>query len=188
MIIIGIDPGTAETGVGIIRINSRKVERIHHCCVKTSSRDGKSFRLHKIYNEISSLISEYKAEAMALESLFFNTNARSALAVGQAIGAILVAAGTHDIPVHQFTPLQIKKILTGYGRSEKKVLQNSVKKHLKIKEVPRPTHAADALAAAICLAFKDKDRKKAGEKTAKGKAKKVKVKVKKKTKVRKKKK
>jgi crossover junction endodeoxyribonuclease RuvC len=183
MIIIGIDPGTAETGVGIIKKNSRQVIRIHHCCVKTSSKDEKSFRLYKIYNEISSLIKKYKAEALALESLFFNTNAKSASAVGQAIGAVLVAAGSHNIPVHQFSPLQIKKILTGYGRAEKKTLQNSVKKHLKIKEIPRPTHAADALAAAICLAFKNKNNESAKTKTKKTESgKKIKVKVKNKSK------
>ncbi len=157
MIIIGIDPGTAETGIGIIETekNSQKILRIHHECVKTSSKDEKAFRLHKIYNDISCLIKKYKAEAMAVESLFFNTNAKSASAVGQAIGAIMVAAGAHKIPVYQFSPLQIKKILTGYGRAEKKQLQSAVKKHLKIVDIPKPTHAADALAVAICLALKD---------------------------------
>lgn len=153
MIILGIDPGTAETGAGIIEVKRKKITRLHHCCIKTKTSFEKPIRLKQIYDQVEALIKEFKAEVLVMESLFFNTNAKSASAVSQAMGAIMVAAGANKIPVFQYSPLQIKKKLTGYGRSEKKVLQSAVRKHLKIRKIPRPTHAADALAVAICHAL-----------------------------------
>lgn len=153
MIILGIDPGTAETGAGIIEMKSKSIRRLHHCCIKTQATVAKPLRLKEIHDQVKKLIEDFKVEVLAIESLFFNTNAKSASAVGQAIGAVMVAAGGKNIPVYQYSPLQIKKYLTGYGRAEKRALQSAVRKYLRVKKLPRPVHAADALAVAICHAF-----------------------------------
>lgn len=153
MIILGIDPGTAEMGAGVIEANGNAVKRIYHCCIKTKTTFSKPVRLKQIHDQVKELIEKYKVEAIAMESLFFNTNAKSASAVGQAMGAVMVAAGGRDIPVRQYSPLQIKKYLTGYGRAKKRVLQSEVRKRLKVRKLPRPVHAADALAVAICHAL-----------------------------------
>lgn len=150
MIILGIDPGTAETGVGIIEIKQGLTKRLHHTCIKTKPSVAKPLRLKQIHDQVEELIKEFKVNILAMEALFFNTNAKSASAVSQAMGAIMVAAGSKNIPVYQYSPLQVKKRLTGYGRAEKKKLQSAVRKYLRIRKIPRPTHAADALAVAIC--------------------------------------
>lgn len=154
MIILGIDPGTAETGAGIIELKANSIKRLYHGCIKTKVTDTKPFRLKQIHDQVQNLIKEFKVNVLAIETLFFNTNAKSASAVGQAMGAVLVAAGNRKIPVYQYSPLQIKKSLTGYGRAKKRKLQSAVRKYLHIRKIPRPTHAADALAVAICHAIK----------------------------------
>ena len=150
MIILGIDPGTAETGVGIIETKTGKIALVYHACIKTKVSDPKPVRLELIYKEIFKQASEFKAEILAIEKLFFNTNAKSASAVGQAMGAAMLAAAKARIPVFEYSPLAVKKHLTGYGWAKKPQLQSAVRKILKIRKIPRPQHAADALAVAIC--------------------------------------
>jgi len=149
MIILGIDPGTAVTGYGIISC-SEKTKLIAHGSIKTSKTLSSSKRLNLIYCQMLKIIKEYKPQVLALESLFFNSNAKSALAVGQAMGVIKLAAAKKKIEVVEYPPLKIKMDLTENGRAKKNHIQTSVRKILKLKKVPRPTHAADALAVAIC--------------------------------------
>lgn len=153
MIILGIDPGTAEMGAGVIEKKGKLIKRLHHCCIKTKTTFSKPARLKQIHDQVKKIIDDFRVDVLAMESLFFNTNAKSASAVGQAMGAVMVAAGGKNIPVYQYSPLQIKKYLTGYGRAEKRALQSAVRKYLRVKKLPRPVHAADALAVAICHVF-----------------------------------
>ncbi len=150
MIIIGIDPGTAETGYGIIRCQDQNLKLIDKGMIKTSSKTDHSKRLDLIYCQILEVIQKHKPQVLAVESLFFNVNAKSASAVGQAIGVIKLAAVKNKIKVFDYPPLRIKMVLTGYGRAKKKQIQSEVRKILRLKEIPRPTHTADALAVAIC--------------------------------------
>jgi len=150
MIILGVDPGTAITGYGVISCLSQKTKLIAHGSIKTSNSLPSSKRLNLIYYQITKIIKKYKPQVLALESLFFNSNAKSALAVGQAMGVIKLAAAKKKIEVAEYPPLKIKMVLTENGRAKKNHIQSSVRKILKLKRIPRPTHAADALAAAIC--------------------------------------
>lgn len=150
MIILGIDPGTAITGFGLIRGNRQEIKLIEHGCIKTSPEDSSEKRLDLIYKDILRLCRTFKPEILAIESLFFNTNARSASAVGQAIGVVKLAAVRHRVGVFEYPPLRIKMILVGQGRAKKDQVQSQVRKSLHLRKIPRPTHAADALAVAIC--------------------------------------
>lgn len=150
MIILGIDPGTAQTGFGVIRCLPRAIKLVEHGTIKTSKDDQACLRLNSIYGEINRLLRTHQPKVLAMESLFFNLNAKSASAVGQAMGVIMLAAARRKIDVFQYPPLRIKMVLTGKGRAEKKLIQSRVRQTLKIRCLPRPTHAADALAVAIC--------------------------------------
>jgi len=150
MLILGIDPGTAVTGYGIIRYWRGEVKLIEHGSIKTSSHDDPIKRLNLIYQQMMALLRRHQPHVLAIESLFFNVNAKSALAVGQAMGVIKLAAARKKIQVFEYPPLRIKMELTGNGRAKKKQIQSQVRKILKLKKLPRPNHAADALAVAIC--------------------------------------
>lgn len=150
MIILGIDPGTAETGFGVIESRSKKVSLLAYGSIKTSKDETQAVRLDLIYKEVLALIRQHQPEILAIESLFFNINAKSASAVGQAMGVIKLAAARKKVKVIEYPPLRIKRKLTGNGRAEKKEIQSKVRRFLKIRKLPRPSHAADALAVAIC--------------------------------------
>lgn len=150
MTILGIDPGTAITGYGIIKCWRGKVKLIAHGSIKTSTDEDATKRLDSIYGEMLTLLRHHKPQVLAMESLFFNLNAKSALAVGQAMGVIKLAAARKKVKVLEYPPLRIKMELTGNGRAKKRQIQSKVRKTLKIRKLPRPTHAADALAVAIC--------------------------------------
>ena len=150
MVILGIDPGTADTGFGLIRCGAKKVQLISHGCIKTSNNDSPPKRLEVIYKKLLFILREYRPQVLAIESLFFNNNAKSAVAVGEAMGVVKLAAARKRVKVVDYPPLKIKMGLTGEGRASKKEIQEEVRKFLGLKEVPRPTHAADALAVAIC--------------------------------------
>ena len=152
MIILGIDPGTAMTGYGIIECDkkNKKIKVIKYGSIKTSNVDNSSTRLKLIHQEVLAIIKEYKPKILAIESLFFNSNAKSASAVGQAIGVVKLAACLNKLEVFEYPPLKIKMKLVGKGRAEKKEVQSKVRQALRLRKIPRPTHAADALAAAIC--------------------------------------
>lgn len=150
MIILGIDPGTAEMGVGVIKKNGKVIEHLFHGLIKTYNYDSPEKRLYIIYQQVKKIIKKYKPEVMAIESLFLFSNAKSVNAVGQAMGAVMVAAGQEKIKVKLYSPPRIKKILTDYGRASKRQIQSVVRKALHKRKIPRPTHAADALAVALC--------------------------------------
>lgn len=147
---MGIDPGTAETGFGIISCESKKITLVKHGLIKTSSKDKSARRLQLIFSQIVNVFKEYEPDVLAIESLFFSSNALSASAVGQAIGVAKLAAAQNNLDVLEYPPLKIKNRIVGKGRAQKSEVQACVKKILKLKEIPRPNHAADALAVAIC--------------------------------------
>lgn len=150
MIILGIDPGTAMTGYGLIECTKEKIKLIKYGSIKTLNDHDSSYRLNLIYEEIVTIIDGHKPEVLAVESLFFSNNAKSASAVGQAIGVIKLAAAKNKMKVFEYPPLKVKMKLVGNGRAEKSQVQSKVRKALKLRKIPRPTHAADALAVAIC--------------------------------------
>lgn len=150
MIVLGIDPGTAETGAGVIKKNGKIADHLFHTCIKTNNTKSPEKRLFFIHQEIIKIIKKYKPKIVVVESLFFFNNAKSISAVGQAIGAIMIAAASQNLEVRLYSPLKIKKILTDYGRASKEELQTAVQKILRKKDVLKPTHAADALAVALC--------------------------------------
>lgn len=153
MIILGIDPGIARCGWGVIEVKSSALKVIGYGCIETKPNSDPGKRLLVLSNELSSLITKYKPEAMAVEQLFFNTNAKSAFVVGEARGVVLLAASKNNIPTFTYTPLQIKVALTGYGRAEKTQMGKMVKTLLSLSQVPKLDDTADALAVAITHAF-----------------------------------
>ncbi|WP_366922602.1 crossover junction endodeoxyribonuclease RuvC [Metallumcola ferriviriculae] len=152
MIIMGIDPGTAITGYGIITYSGNKFKVIDYGCIRTSSKLFLDKRLCQIYNDIKGILDQYPPDAYAVEQLFFNKNTRTALAVGQARGVLVLAAADRGIPVFEYTPLQVKQSVAGYGRAEKSQIQQMVKTFLNLRTIPKPDDVADALAIAICHA------------------------------------
>lgn len=160
MLILGIDPGLAISGYGIINYVGNKFEVIEYGAVLTESCEEFPKRLKIIYDSYISIIDKYKPEAVAIEELFYNKNAKTAMAIAQARGVHLLAAQNKDVPLYEYTPLQIKQGIVGYGRAEKMQIQEMVKIILNLKEIPKPDDVADGLAIAIChahsLKFSDK--------------------------------
>lgn len=152
MLIMGIDPGTAITGYGIIEVRPSSMKAVDFGCVRTGADELFEERLAKIYKELTAIISGRGLDAVAVEQIFFNKNSRTALAVGQARGAVLLAAVHQGVSVVEYTPLQLKQALVGYGKAEKGQVQEMVRILLSLKEIPRPNDAADALGIAICHA------------------------------------
>ncbi|MEW6725001.1 MAG: crossover junction endodeoxyribonuclease RuvC [Bacillota bacterium] len=150
MKVMGIDPGTAITGFGVIQGAAGRLRLMDYGCVRTESGEALTRRLKDIYLSIGHLIDRHQPELIVVEQLFFNRNVRSAFAVGQARGVVLLAAANRDIPVVEFTPLQVKQAVTGYGRANKQQVQAMVGTLLALRELPKPDDAADALAVAIC--------------------------------------
>ncbi|MFA6215735.1 MAG: crossover junction endodeoxyribonuclease RuvC [Patescibacteria group bacterium] len=151
-IILGIDPGLADTGFGIIEKLGSKLKMIDYGSIKTKAGEKSEQRLKEISESLNRLIKKYRPETMAVEKLFFCKNVKTAIAVGQARGVVILAAGQNQLKVVEFTPLQIKLALTSYGKASKKQVQQMVKIVLSLKQIPKPDDAADALAAAICCA------------------------------------
>lgn len=150
MRILGIDPGIAIVGTGIVDKVGNRYTPVYYDSIITKAHTPLEDRIELVYNKTVELIRLYKPDAMAVEELFFNNNAKTAFSVGQARGVILLAAKQHDIPFFEYTPLQVKQALTGYGRADKKQIQQMVKSFLALSEVPKPDDTADALAIAIC--------------------------------------
>jgi crossover junction endodeoxyribonuclease RuvC len=156
MIIIGIDPGYAIVGVGVVEYKGNKFRPIEYTAITTPAGMNTVDRLKKIYDEMAMLIDKHKPDSMAIEELFFNSNQKTAINVAQARGVILVAAANKGLPVREYTPLQVKQSVTGYGRADKKQIQEMVKLILHLNVIPKPDDAADALALAICHAHSNK--------------------------------
>lgn len=154
MVILGIDPGLATTGYGIIKfeIRNSKFEIIDYGCIKTSATLSFARRLEIIYKELDNLIKRHKPNKIAIEKIFFAKNVKTAMQVGEARGVVTLVAIQNKIPIFEFTPLQIKQALTGYGQASKEQIQKMVRTILNLKEIPKPDDAADALAAAITCA------------------------------------
>lgn len=150
MLILGIDPGTAITGYGVVYCRRGELRMVDYGSIKTSTDNDSSTRLDLIYRQTLKILNKHQPQVLAIESLFFNVNAKSASAVGQAMGVIKLAAARKKIKVFEYPPLRVKMVLTKNGRADKKQIQSKVRKVLKLKRLPRPTHAADALAVAIC--------------------------------------
>lgn len=149
-IILGIDPGIADTGFGVIDQRDDKTICLEYGSIKTSSKLNMAERLEILNIELDKIICKYKPEVMAVEELFFNKNVKTALIVGQARGVIILTAKQNKIPVVEFTPLQVKQAVSTYGRASKMQVQKMVKLLLNLKQIPKPDDAADALAVAIC--------------------------------------
>lgn len=152
MKILGIDPGFATTGYGILRVVGSRVCPIAHGCIKTSPRETTSNRLLTLAQGVEELIEVHDPTVLAIEELFFNTNAKSAMLVGQARGVVLLTAAGKGLDIAEYTPLQVKQGVVGYGRANKTQVQEMVKVILNLETIPRPPDAADALAVAICHA------------------------------------
>lgn len=152
MKILGIDPGFAIVGCGVVDYTGNKFTVIDHMAVTTQAGLPLAQRLKTIYEDVGSIIDRYKPDAVAVEELFFNTNITTAIAVGQARGVILLAAVNRGAEIFEYTPLQVKQAVVGYGRAEKGQVQQMVKMILNLKEIPKPDDVADGLALAICHA------------------------------------
>lgn len=153
MIILGIDPGNAICGYGVIKKNENgESEIIDYGCVRTESHFEQSERLKKIYSGLTKIIKKYNPHIMAVEDIFFYKNLKTAMRVSQSRGVIMLAAAENKIRVMEYTPLQIKQAMTGYGRAEKNQVQEMIKMVFNLKEIPKPDDAADALAVAVCCA------------------------------------
>lgn len=153
MRIIGIDPGTGILGFGMIDFQKGKLKLVDAGVIRTPVNHPDAERLLIIYDELKQLIDEYKPDVMSVEKLFFAQNVTTAMTVAQARGVVLLLGQQHKLGLYEFTPLQIKQAITGYGKADKKQMQEMVRVLLQIKEVPQPDDAADALAAAICCSM-----------------------------------
>lgn len=165
MIILGIDPGTATTGFGVLKIKGKKAKpkAIDYGCITTSPALSAGERLKIINNELNNLIKKYQPKIMAVESLYFFKNLKTAMPVSQAKGVILLTAAKKKIPVYEFTPLQVKMTITGYGKAEKKQVQKMIQTLFNLEEKPkdknkRKDDATDALGVAFCCALKTNKR------------------------------
>ena len=159
MIILGVDPGTATTGYGVIlakSMNSRSKDNfkcLGYGSIKTSPEMAMPQRLKKLHNELSRLLKEHQPEIMVVESLFFFKNMKTAMPVSQAKGVILLTAAKKNILVHEFTPPQVKMLIAGSGKAEKINVQKKVQAIFGMKDIPKPDDAADALAIALTYVF-----------------------------------
>lgn len=152
MRILGIDPGVAIVGYGVIEYNQNQFKVIDYGKITTPAHTPLPKRLKLVYDGMTQLIETFKPDVVAMEELFFNTNVTTAIAVGHARGVLVLGAENAGVPVSEYTPLQIKQAVTGYGRADKNQVQQMVKMFLNLTEVPKPDDTADALAVAICHA------------------------------------
>ncbi|MDQ4082663.1 MAG: crossover junction endodeoxyribonuclease RuvC [Actinomycetota bacterium] len=153
MKVLGIDPGTANCGYGIVTASGGRLSAVDHGWWTTSARERPEVRLKRIHDEVATLIGEHGPDTVVLEESYVGADARTALFVGQARGAVLVACAAADVRCAEYPPATVKQAVCGYGRAEKDQVQRMVKAILGLRESPKPHHAADALAVAICHAL-----------------------------------
>ncbi|MFA5270435.1 MAG: crossover junction endodeoxyribonuclease RuvC [Patescibacteria group bacterium] len=151
-IILGLDPGTATTGFGVVKEDRGEISLVDCGYITTPSTDSASDRLLVIGRAVEKLLKTYRPEVVAVEKLFFAKNQTTAMAVSQSRGVILASIARQQLPLLEYTPLQVKQSITGYGKADKQQVQRMVKALLKLEQVPKPDDAADALAIAICAA------------------------------------
>jgi crossover junction endodeoxyribonuclease RuvC len=152
MLILGIDPGTARMGYGLIEKKGQKLFPVNYSCWRTPADMPMPQRLKHLYESLENLLLKYSPNVMAVEELFFNRNTTTALSVGQARGVVLLSAARNNIEIFEYTPLQVKQAVVGYGKADKQQVQYMVRALLSLKENPKPDDTADALAIAICHA------------------------------------
>lgn len=152
MRIIGIDPGTGILGFGVIDVKNGKTMLVDAGVIRTPVKEDDAVRLHTIYDELSDIIAQTKPDMMSVEKLFFARNVTTAMTVSQARGVVLLCAKQAGLGIAEYTPMQIKQAITGYGKADKKQMQEMVKVILGLSEIPKPDDAADALAAALTYA------------------------------------
>ncbi|MBC7190595.1 crossover junction endodeoxyribonuclease RuvC [Candidatus Aerophobetes bacterium] len=149
MIILGVDPGTAATGYGVIE--AEEIPRlIEYGCLRTSSKKDMTLRLREIYIKIKEIVDKFSPQEIAVEDVFFNQNIKTALSVGQARGVILLAVSSRGAKVFSYTPSEVKQAIAGYGRARKEQIQHMIKNTLKLSFIPTPDDASDAIAVALC--------------------------------------
>ena len=152
MRILGIDPGYAIVGFGVLEYDGRSFSVVNFGAITTPAGIPFDERLNMIYQDMSSLFIQYKPEAMSIEKLYFNTNHTTAIDVAQARGVIVLSAAQNGLNISEYTPLQVKQAITGYGRAEKRQVMEMIKSFLNLEKVPKPDDTADALALAVCHA------------------------------------
>ena len=160
MIILGIDPGTARVGWGVIETKSRGAAAKAYGCIMTDKSAADAARLSVIFHETSRLLAKFKPQSLSLEAIFFSKNAKTAIGVGQARGVIMLAAHEHGVPVVSYTPNEVKLAICGYGNAEKLQVQKMVAKLLRLPAIPQPDDTADALAIALTHMYSHKEWKK----------------------------
>ena len=152
IIVLGIDPGLAIVGWGVIEYKGNKFTTLGYGSIQTPSTMKTEDRLVEIFNAMNKLIETYKPDCMAVEELFWNTNQTTGIRVSEARGVILLCAARLGVPIYEYTPLQVKQAIVGYGRAEKKQVISMVTMFLKLEKPPKPDDTADALAIAVCHA------------------------------------
>ncbi len=157
MRILGIDPGTGILGFGVIEAAKGKAKLVDAGVIRTPAKQDDAIRLQTIFDELTDIITETKPAQMSVEKLFFAQNVTTAMTVAQARGVVLLCGKQAGLEIFEYTPLQIKQALTGYGRAEKKQIQEMVRVVLQLKDIPRPDDCADALAAAITHSMTRRD-------------------------------
>jgi len=150
MLVLGLDPGLATTGYGLVEEDGQRLRPIDYGVIRTPAHTPLTERLVTLHAALDGVIAAHRPAVAAVEELFFSTNARTAMSVGQARGVLLLTCAEADVAVAEYTPLQIKQAITGYGQADKAQMQEMVRLLLDLREQPRPDDAADALAAAIC--------------------------------------
>ena len=152
MRIIGIDPGYAITGFAVVDYNGNHFDLVKSGAIETKAGVPLPVRLTKIYDDMQLLVNEYKPDAISIEELFFNRNTTTAIGVAQGRGAVLIVAAKNNVPIYEYTPLQVKQGVVGYGRADKKQVQMMMKTILNLEKVPKLDDTTDAIAIAICHA------------------------------------
>ncbi len=150
--ILGLDPGTATTGYGVIRLVGNQLQHIAHGCIITSPKLELPARLHQIAQELRVILGEHQLDAVGIEDLYFYNNVTTAIAVAQARGVMLQVCAEAGLPIRHYTPLQVKQAVTGHGQADKKQIQKMLQMILGLSSAPSPDDAADALAIAITCA------------------------------------
>ena len=150
MRILGIDPGYAIVGCGIVDYKNNNFKVVEHCAITTPAGMPFNRRLEVIYDELTDLIKRIQPEVISMEKLYFNSNQKTVIDVGQARGVLMLAAQKSNLEVFEYTPLEVKQSVVGYGRAEKKQIQEMTRVILKLDKIPKPDDVADALAVAIC--------------------------------------
>lgn len=150
MRVLGVDPGTATTGYGVVEDQEGALELLVCGVITTPPQEVMPMRLRSIYRELRTLIAQWSPEALAVEELFFSRNVTTAMSVGQARGVVLLAGAEADLPVFEYKPAEVKQAIAGYGGADKHQVQQMVRLLLRLEQVPRPDDAADAVAVAVC--------------------------------------